>query len=693
MLSSRQLLRKGSRKAAVLPVPVWAWPITSRPVEGFGDEGGLNRGGFAIADSVESCQQFGAKGERRGSRCAAPPALRSSNKPSHTNGSGQTYIVASILLLSSLNPSRLPVQGTFGNLFRGGGQDRLCHPKWSALQRQENFAPSFGASPRRDRAWPLLNSLPKNSRISVIGSPLGQNRGPTGAFGYSGPGLDADLATLERVARRRRRADRGHARRPARTTGPCLPRGGPLPRLARPCPIQHEPRTLATAHSGTLCYREPAAHCPACRRDFFPCASGPGLDGPSYTPALLERIVTLAGLPWLFEQVAVALEIGADVQLTGRRVQRLTQEGGPTWPGVGTSRRIATAAATCRRRRRRRQRWSKWTAAVWARARPGRGRGCISPRPRRTRSLAWSAWRGCPGLRPATGACWRCFATPAGGLRLVRQFQGQAAAGRRGGGAGGRSADRGRQRPTGEARAVGADLRGQHEQQPGVRADGGGGGAVRGFFDASRQAFLGDGQKYNWRIHRAYFPPFEAVADFLHVLCYLYRGAGAVGGDEAARWRQFETGMRACWQGWVEEVLSELAAWQERLGRPPPEADDQDLRRVVTDVRRYLWNNRERMDYPRYRRAGLPVTSSWVESLVGEFNGRVKGWDKYGNRSAGAEAILQVRAALRGAAGQSVPPPPARPMRKGSEGRKQCRAWPPLSHPISALSCAASLPL
>ena len=169
---------------------------------------------------------------------------------------------------------------------------------------------------------------------------------------------------------------------------------------------------------------------------------------------------------------------------------------------------------------------------------------------------------------------------------------------------------------------------------------------ARGFFDASRQAFLGDGQKYNWRIQRAYFPHFEAVADFLHVLCYLYRGVWAVGADEAGRWRQFEAWMRACWQGRVGEVLSESAAWQERLGRPPPEADEQDPRRVVKDVERYLWNNRERMDYPRYRRMGLPVTSSWVESLVGEFNGRVKGRDKYWNRSAGAEAILQVRAAV-----------------------------------------------
>jgi hypothetical protein len=52
------------------------------------------------------------------------------------------------------------------------------------------------------------------------------------------------------------------------------------------------------------------------------------------------------------------------------------------------------------------------------------------------------------------------------------------------------------------------------------------------------------------------------------------------------------------------------------------------------------------MDYPRYRRQGLPVTSSLVESLVGQFNDRVKGPQKYWNRPSGAEAILQVRAAV-----------------------------------------------
>jgi hypothetical protein len=66
----------------------------------------------------------------------------------------------------------------------------------------------------------------------------------------------------------------------------------------------------------------------------------------------------------------------------------------------------------------------------------------------------------------------------------------------------------------------------------------------------------------------------------------------------------------------------------------------------VADGGTYLTNNRERMDYPRYRRPGLPITSSLVESLVGEFNARVKSRQKVWNRPDGAEPILQLRAAV-----------------------------------------------
>jgi len=170
----------------------------------------------------------------------------------------------------------------------------------------------------------------------------------------------------------------------------------------------------------------------------------------------------------------------------------------------------------------------------------------------------------------------------------------------------------------------------------------------RDFYRAARRAFLADGAAYNWTIQQTHFADFEAIVDCLHVLCYVYAAAWAVWASAAERWDQYVTWLRACWQGRVHEVLGELQVWQDRLGRPPPgeELPRTDARRAVAEALSYLTNNAARMDYPRYRQAGLPITSSLAESLVGEFNARVKSRQKYWNRPEGAEAILQLRAAV-----------------------------------------------
>jgi len=170
----------------------------------------------------------------------------------------------------------------------------------------------------------------------------------------------------------------------------------------------------------------------------------------------------------------------------------------------------------------------------------------------------------------------------------------------------------------------------------------------RGFFGAKRRAFVADGAGYNWAIHRGYFADFEPIVDLLHVLCYLYTSAQAVSEGEGSGWTRYVTWLRAVWQGRAGEVLTALDAEQERLGLPPEGAADDrtDPRRVVWEARSYLRNNSTRMDYPRYRRLGLPTTSSLVESLVGEFATRVKGKRKHWTRPHGAESILQLRAAL-----------------------------------------------
>ncbi len=170
----------------------------------------------------------------------------------------------------------------------------------------------------------------------------------------------------------------------------------------------------------------------------------------------------------------------------------------------------------------------------------------------------------------------------------------------------------------------------------------------RGFYQAKRRAFLGDGAAYNWAIQKAHFADFEPINDFLHLLCYIYMAAWAVGSSESERWTIYTRWLRSCWQGRVAEVLEELVVWQGRVGKPPPgvELEKKDPRRLVAEALSYLGNNRDRMDYPRYRKDGLPITSSLAESLVGEFNARVKSKQKYWDRPEGAEAILQLRAAL-----------------------------------------------
>jgi hypothetical protein len=168
----------------------------------------------------------------------------------------------------------------------------------------------------------------------------------------------------------------------------------------------------------------------------------------------------------------------------------------------------------------------------------------------------------------------------------------------------------------------------------------------RRFFEASAQAFLGDGLPWNWTIWREHFPDFTPILDFIHPLSYLFLAAKAVHpSSDADGWSQYLAWMRGCWQGEVGQVLAELRAWQSKLGAPPPAAPDTDPRKIVAGTMTYLENNRLRMKYPEYRKAGLPVTTAWMESLVKEVNYRVKGSEMFWNNPAGAEAILQVRAA------------------------------------------------
>lgn len=183
----------------------------------------------------------------------------------------------------------------------------------------------------------------------------------------------------------------------------------------------------------------------------------------------------------------------------------------------------------------------------------------------------------------------------------------------------------------------------------------------RRFFEASAKAFLGDGLAWNWSIWKCHFRDFTPILDFVHVLSYLFVAAKAIHAQPADAWSQYLVWMRGCWQGEIDQTLTELRQWRFKLGGPSADASDQDPRKVIAKTITYLEHNQPRMQYPSYRCRGLPVTTAWMESLVKEINYRTKGTEMFWNDPQGAEAILQVRAAALSDDGRLVEHLRARP--------------------------------
>jgi hypothetical protein len=134
--------------------------------------------------------------------------------------------------------------------------------------------------------------------------------------------------------------------------------------------------------------------------------------------------------------------------------------------------------------------------------------------------------------------------------------------------------------------------------------------------------------------------------DFIHAIQYVFSAAMALGLEATEAWATYVKFVTLCWQGDVDEAIEQLTdvchargvSLQERI------ADDAPYK-PITDAIRYLQNNRTRMDYPRYRCLGLPVTSAPMESLIKQINLRVKGTEMFWDDPDGAEAILHIRAA------------------------------------------------
>jgi hypothetical protein len=384
------------------------------------------------------------------------------------------------------------------------------------------------------------------------------------------------------------------------------------------------------------------------------------LDGHGYSPALLQKIVTAGARLHSFADAAFALGLSG-LSISARHVQQLTQE-------VGTDlARARDEQAQKRRRRELSPRVTTTPEVVAVEVDGGRlrtratdsGRGVHAAENKEDKIACLVTLTSVTHAEDPQPEPPPSFVQPRRIQRLVQQMAGQASDPLAGADAPprGPEADETVATPTASVpapeaepwaprrlvRTCVASMVASRSFGPLMAAE----AQSRDFFAAPRRAFVADGQAYNWSIHRGYFADFVPIVDLLHVVCYLFKAAQAVEA-ESGRWPLYLRWLRSCWQGQGAEVVTHLEKYQQSVGRPPPgeELAATDPRRVLAEALSYLSNNVGRMDYPRYRREGLPTTSSLVESLVGEFNARVKGKQKFWNRPGGAEAMLQVRAAL-----------------------------------------------
>jgi hypothetical protein len=160
----------------------------------------------------------------------------------------------------------------------------------------------------------------------------------------------------------------------------------------------------------------------------------------------------------------------------------------------------------------------------------------------------------------------------------------------------------------------------------------------RGFHAASRKAFVADGSSTNWGVWRRYFSHYIPILDFVHALMYVY--AAAMAGCNAPQgWLRYRDWAQWLWSGQVQRLLDALQQRQQEWGLPDPQEKGTPRCQVANSLG-YLTNQRSRMQYDEYRKQGLPITSSPIESTIKQINRRIKGTEKFWD--AGGDPMLHL---------------------------------------------------
>jgi hypothetical protein len=150
-------------------------------------------------------------------------------------------------------------------------------------------------------------------------------------------------------------------------------------------------------------------------------------------------------------------------------------------------------------------------------------------------------------------------------------------------------------------------------------------GMAMGQHHAKRIAFIADGAPKNWELQKTNFPVAIQILDFYHASEHLAAFCELLpeGKDSKRRFQRWRGMLR---EGQAIQMIAELRRWAERTS---------DRGEAIKEIE-YFKSNLPRMEYDRYRAAGLPIGSGLVEGsckfLVGKrFKGNGMRWKRADN--------------------------------------------------------------
>lgn len=173
----------------------------------------------------------------------------------------------------------------------------------------------------------------------------------------------------------------------------------------------------------------------------------------------------------------------------------------------------------------------------------------------------------------------------------------------------------------------------------------------RGYVTAKEKLFISDGAQSLRTFRQDHFPEATFILDWYHAAEHISacsKAAFGEGTEEQVAW--YKRVKKKLWLGNLDGVIASIEKESARVGKPQPKEHESSARVILHRNIGYFSDNRDGMDYPRFRAEGWPIGSGVAEGAVKQFGMRLKGSEKFWNGfgfGPGAEEMLALCALHR----------------------------------------------